>query len=44
MKTALVVLLMLLGLAGCGIKGNPVTPRPGLPSIPPAGEEGGLDL
>lgn len=44
MKTVAFLLVMVAGLAGCGIKGSPVTPRPDVPPIPPAGEDGGLDL
>lgn len=44
MRRATLLLVMLVGLAACGIKGGPVTPGEHAPPIPPAGENGGLDL
>lgn len=44
MRKLALLWVVLAGLAACGIKGNPVTPEPNVPPIPPAGENGGLDL
>lgn len=44
MRRAALFLLVLAALAACGIKGEPVSPGQDVPTIPPAGEDGGLDL
>jgi hypothetical protein len=44
MRRGILLLAMLAALGACGIKGDPVTPRPDPPRIPPAGEDGGLEL
>ncbi|MFT3973039.1 MAG: hypothetical protein QM699_06210 [Amaricoccus sp.] len=38
------LLVVLVGLSACGIKGEPVTPAQDTPPIPTAGNDGGLDL
>lgn len=44
MRCVALLLAVLAVLAGCGIKGEPVSPGQEPPPIPPAGESGGLEL
>lgn len=44
MRRAALLLMVLAGLAACGIKGEPVAPMPDAPPIPASDVSGGLDL
>lgn len=44
MRRIALLFAVLAGLAACGIKSEPESPTQGLPQIPPAGQNGGLEL
>lgn len=44
MRRAAALLVVLAGLAACGIKGEPASPQPDVPPIPRGSQGGGLDF